>query len=301
MMRSFLEATARERIAALCDCGSWREIAPPSARLTSPHLPQLGAPLAFDDGCVIGRARLEGQKILIAAQEGGFMGGAIGEVHGAKLTGLLRLAARDKPQAVLLLLESGGVRLHEANAGLLAVAEVLRALLDARAAGVPVLVLLGGANGCYGGAGIIARCANWIVMSEQARLAMSGPEVIESVRGVEEFDARDRALVWRVAGGKHRYLLGEAEALVEDDMHAFRAAACAGLASSASAALDLSRLQREQAQLQQRLQDFAACSDPEQIWRALGLQQDNLREQVALADAAQICAWRAALPAREGV
>ena len=51
----------------------------------------------------------------------------------------------------LLLAESGGVRLHEANAGLIAVSEVMRALLDVRAAGIPVVVLIGGANGCFGG------------------------------------------------------------------------------------------------------------------------------------------------------
>ena len=88
------------------------------------------------------------------------MGGGVGEVHGAKLVGLLRRALRDRPDAVLLLAESGGVRLHEANAGLIAVSEVMRALLDVRAAGIPVIVLIGGANGCFGGMGIVARCAD---------------------------------------------------------------------------------------------------------------------------------------------
>ena len=110
------------------------------------------------------------------------------------------------PAAVLLLAESGGVRLHEANAGLIAVSEVMRALLDVRAAGIPVIVLIGGANGCFGGMGIVARCADHIVMSDIGRLAMSGPEVIEASHGVEEFDSRDRALVWRTTGGKHRWL-----------------------------------------------------------------------------------------------
>jgi len=60
-------------------------------------------------------------------------------VHGAKLVGLLRRALRERPAAVLLLLDSGGVRLHEANAGLIAVSEVMRAVLDARDAGLPVI------------------------------------------------------------------------------------------------------------------------------------------------------------------
>jgi hypothetical protein len=69
-----------------------------------------------------------------------------------------------------------------------------------------VIALVGGSNGCFGGMGIVARCTNGVVMSEEGRLAMSGPEVIETAGGVEEFDARDRALVWRTTGGKHRYL-----------------------------------------------------------------------------------------------
>ena len=60
------------------------------------------------------------------------MGGGVGEVHGAKLVGLLQRALRDRPAGVLLLAESGGVRLHEANAGLIAVSEVMRAVLDVR-------------------------------------------------------------------------------------------------------------------------------------------------------------------------
>src|SRR5258708_5011880 len=153
------------------------------------------------------------------------MGGGVGEVHGAKLVGLLQRALRDRPAAVLLLAESGGVRLHEANAGLIAVSEVMRAVLDVRAAGVPVVVLIGGANGCFGGMGIVARCADWVVMSDSARLAMSGPEVIEASHGVEEFDSHDRALVWRTTGGKHRFLSGDCDVLVDDEVQAFRDAA----------------------------------------------------------------------------
>jgi hypothetical protein len=88
------------------------------------------------------------------------MGGAVGEVHGAKLVGMLQRAVARSPDAVLLLLETGGVRLHEANAGLIAVSEVMRAVLDTRAAGIPVIALVGGSNGCFGGMGIVARCTN---------------------------------------------------------------------------------------------------------------------------------------------
>lgn len=270
-MSSYLELTARERLGQLFD--SFDEILPPSQRIVSPHLAQLDAPVAFDDGVIIGRAVLDGQAVFAAAQEGGFMGGAVGEVHGAKLVGLLRRAAQEKAHAVVLLFETGGVRLHEANAGLIAVSEVMRALLDARAAGVPVVVLVGGSNGAFGGMGIVARCANAIVISEEGRLAMSGPEVIETANGVEEFDSRDRALVWRTTGGKHRYLLGDAQAIVADSVDAFRAAAIDAIAQARGAGVELTLagLEAEQALLTARIADFGALPDPLDIWRKLGM------------------------------
>lgn len=273
-MISYAECSARERLALLLDAGSFHEWLPPSERVMSPHLTQLGVPSAFDDGVAVGRALLAGRSVFVAAQEGAFMGGGVGEVHGAKLVGLMQRALRDRPAAVLLLAESGGVRLHEANAGLIAVSEVMRALLDVRAAGIPVLVLIGGANGCFGGMGIVARCADHIVMSDVGRLAMSGPEVIEASHGVEEFDSRDRALVWRTTGGKHRWLTGDCDALVEDDVAAFRAAAIAAI--GASKPFTLAALEQEHALLTQRLHaldttDTTDRDEAELLWSALGI------------------------------
>ncbi|MCW5643324.1 MAG: biotin-independent malonate decarboxylase subunit beta [Rhodoferax sp.] len=259
---SYAECSARERLAQLFDAGSFHEWLGPAERLTSPHLAQLGVPCAFDDGVAIGRAQLASRPVFVAAQEGAFMGGGVGEVHGAKLVGLLQRAVRDRPDAVLLLAESGGVRLHEANAGLIAVAEVMRALLDTRAAGIPVLVLIGGANGCFGGMGIVARCADHVLMSDTGRLAMSGPEVIEASHGVEEYDARDRALVWRTTGGKHRWLTGDCDRLLDDDVATFRDAAIAVLAGpQASRPPTRTSLEAEHALLAERLRD---C--PEEQW-----------------------------------
>jgi len=273
-MISYAECSARERLALLLDARSFHEWLPPSERVMSPHLAQLGVPSAFDDGVAVGRAMLDGRAVFVAAQEGAFMGGGVGEVHGAKLVGLMQRALRDRPAAVLLLAESGGVRLHEANAGLIAVSEVMRALLDVRAAGIPVVVLIGGANGCFGGMGIVARCADHIVMSDVGRLAMSGPEVIEASHGVDEFDSRDRALVWRTTGGKHRWLTGDCDALVEDDVAAFRAAAIAAIGESKP--FTLAALEQEHALLTTRLHalDAADTTDRDEavlLWSALGI------------------------------
>ncbi|MEC5160494.1 MULTISPECIES: biotin-independent malonate decarboxylase subunit beta [unclassified Janthinobacterium] len=272
-MSSYLEANARQRLRRLFDAGSFEELLPPAQRVVSPHLAQLNLPAAFDDGVAVGRARLDGAAVFAAAQEGGFMGGAVGEVHGAKLTGMLRLAVAERASAVLLLLESGGVRLHEANAGLVAVSEVMRALLDVRAAGIPVIALVGGANGAFGGMGIVARCANAVLMSEEGRLAMSGPEVIETAAGVEEYDARDRALVWRTCGGKHRYLMGDCQGIVADTLAAFRQAAIAALAAARHQAVELTlaALEAEQRMLAARIAAFGTLHEPADIWATLGI------------------------------
>jgi malonate decarboxylase beta subunit len=136
-----------------------------------------------------------------------------------------------------------------------------------------VVAAVGGANGCFGGMGISARCANTVIMSEEGRLAMSGPEVIETANGVEEFDSRDRALVWRTTGGKHRYLLGDCQVLVPDDTAAFRAAALGAIADirAGHAHLTLEDLLAEQAMLAQRLSSTQGLAEPMQVWKGLGI------------------------------
>jgi malonate decarboxylase beta subunit len=267
----WFDATARQRVTGLLDPGSFTEFIGPSERVQSPHLKMFDLPSAFDDGVIIGRGKLNGRDVLIAAQEGQFMGGTFGEVSGAKILGLVR-AARDHkelPQTVLLLLDSGGVRLQEANAGELAVAELMRAIVQARCAGVAVIALVGGKSGAFGGAGLTAATCSRIVISEQGRIGVSGPEVIETNKGVEEFDAQNKALVWSTDGGKNRRLIGGADAFAEDSMDGFRAAAEAVLAKVPS--LDLKTMQAEQERLTARQQRLGACDDAVSMWRILGI------------------------------
>jgi malonate decarboxylase beta subunit len=268
---SWYEASARQRIQLLLDADSFQEFIGPEQHEVSPHLKVFDLPEQFDDGIIVGRGRIAGAPVFLAAQEGRFMGGAFGEVHGAKLTGLLRAARDITSIPVLILFDTGGVRLQEANAGELAIAEIMRALIEARAAGVKVVGLIGGRAGCYGGGGLIAGCCSALAVSEQGRISVSGPEVIETNRGVEEFDSKDRALVWRTMGGKHRRLLGGADAFTDDTIESFRNIAV-HLISSAPG-FDESVLEAEQARLEDRLHRFGTCSDAVDIWRALGISE----------------------------
>lgn len=266
---SWYEASARTRVRLLLDPESFVEFIGPELRETSPHLRLFDLPEQFDDGIVVGHGQLDGSPVFVAAQEGRFMGGAFGEVHGAKLTGILRAARDLKSVPVLILFDTGGVRLQEANAGELAIAEIMRAVIEARTAGVKVVGLIGGRSGCYGGGGLIAGCCSALAVSEQGRIAVSGPEVIETNRGVEEFDSRDHALVWRTMGGKHRRLLGGAEFFVDDTVQDFRDAALALLASVAP--FTVATLRAEQERLEDRLRRFGGCRDAVEIWAAQGV------------------------------
>jgi malonate decarboxylase beta subunit len=290
---SWFEATARRRLGGLLDAGSFAEILPPAESQPSPHLAQLELPGAFDDGVIVGSGRLAGQAVLVAAQEGQFIGGAVGEIHGAKIVGLLRRAVREKPAAVLFLIDSGGVRLHEANAGLIAISEIMRAVLEARAAGVPVIALVGGSCGAFGGMGIVAKLCSAIIISEEGRLALSGPEVIETVAGVEEFDSKDRALVWRVTGGKHRYLMGDCAVLVEDDIAAFRSGTTEFLTDWTEPTPSVAYLRASQQVLEDRLAAYASYRDGLQVWAALGVAAP---ESVPMLDRDGLVALKEGLP-----
>jgi malonate decarboxylase beta subunit len=112
---------------------------------------------------------------------------------------------------------------------------------------------------------------------------MSGPEVIESSHGVEEFDSRDRALVWRTTGGKHRFLMGDCDWLVEDDLEVFRGLAIELLGQSK--VLTLQSLLDEQQMLTDRLAHVGDCDEATEIWRRLGVESPD---QVADMDVEQL-------------
>jgi malonate decarboxylase beta subunit len=205
----------------LLDEGTGKELVGPFDRIESPWLPMQGVTPQSDDGCIVIKGRIAGNPAVVISLEGAFQGGSIGEVSGAKMTAALDLATRDSsagvPTAAVLLLETGGVRLQEANLGLAAIAEVIASILSLRQH-APVITVVAGTVGCFGGMSLAAGVSSYIVMTREARLGLNGPEVIEQEAGIEEFDGSDRALIWAVHGGEQRVGMGLADALVEDSI-----------------------------------------------------------------------------------
>jgi malonate decarboxylase beta subunit len=218
--QSFIELNARARAQSLMDADSWRELVGPFERIESPWLPEQGIAPQSDDGCVVLKGTIGGKPAVVIALEGKFQAGSMGEVSGAKMTAALDLASRDsrngKKTAAVLLLETGGVRLQEANLGLAVIAEVMASMLALREH-APVITVIAGTVGCFGGMAIAAGLSSYIVMTREARLGLNGPEVIEQESGIDEFDSSDRALIWAINGGEQRVGMGVADELVTDD------------------------------------------------------------------------------------
>ncbi len=225
--RSFIELKARQRAQALLDEGSFRELLDPFEGIISPWLGLQGIVPQADDGMVVAKGTINGQPAVVVAIEGTFQGGSMGEVSGAKMAAALELAAEDNrngtPTQAVLCLETGGVRLQEANLGLAAIADIHAAIVDLRRY-TPVIGIVAGTVGCFGGMSIAAALCSYLIVTREARLGLNGPQVIEQEAGIAEYDSRDRPFIWSMTGGEVRYQSGLVDALVGDGINAVKGA-----------------------------------------------------------------------------
>lgn len=222
---SFIEMSARARAVKLLDAGTFRELIDPFERVTSPWLKRQGIVTQADDGVVVAKGTIDGQPAVVLGIDGSFQGGSMGEVSAAKIAGSLELAAEDNrkgiPTRAVILFETGGVRLQEANLGLAAIAEIQAAIVDLRRY-QPVIGITAGPIGCYGGMSIAAGVCSYLIITREARLSLNGPQVIEQEAGVAEFDSRDRSMIWGLTGGLQRERTKLADVFVDDDAQAIR-------------------------------------------------------------------------------
>lgn len=225
MKHSFVELRARDRAKAILDRGTFRELLGPFDKVESPHLPLQDIVPSSDDGMIIAKGLIDGAPAVVISIEGAFQGGGIGEVAGAKFAGALELGLCDNkngiPTRPVVIFDTGGVRLQEANYGLLAISEIQSAIVALREY-IPVVGVVPGKIGCFGGMSMTAGLFSTIIITKEGRITLNGPEVIEQEAGVEEFDAKDKQLIWNTVGGAQRCAIGLADVLVEDDSQQIR-------------------------------------------------------------------------------
>lgn len=218
---SLVESKARQRAELLMDEGSAVELLGPFEGFESPHLEAQNIVPQSDDGMVIMKGRVDGKPTLIISIEGDFQGGGIGEVSGAKFAGALERALEDCQNGKLIypiiIYDTGGVRLQEANYGLLSIAEISSAIVALKKY-VPVTGIIPGKIGSFGGMSLTAGLCTALIMTREGRLGMNGPEVVEQEAGIQELNSKDKQFIWQMIGGEGRFKSALIDRVVEDHL-----------------------------------------------------------------------------------
>jgi acetyl-CoA carboxylase carboxyltransferase component len=184
------DSAARARLELLFDPGTFRPVR-----------------TAVGDGVLSGSGRVQGRAVCAWAQDGAFKGGSLGAAGGDTIARTIERAdALGVP--VVGFPHSGGARLQEGVAALTAYAAIFRAQSLAT---VPVISVVSGP--CAGGAAYSPALGDFVVMTQDAVMFLTGPKIIERVTG-ETISGED------LGGPKVQGANGVAQLVARDDVHA---------------------------------------------------------------------------------
>lgn len=165
--------TARERINALLDNDSFQEI----GALGGGH-PHNGDGIPAD-GLIGGTGLINGNPVVLMAEDFTVKGGSIGHVGAAKRTHLAKLALQEKRPFVLML-DGAGERAENALERYPRTPNDLQIL--ARMKGqIPIVALILGTSAGHGALGAVF--ADFVIMTEHASLFTAGPFLVKASLG----------------------------------------------------------------------------------------------------------------------
>jgi acetyl-CoA carboxylase carboxyltransferase component len=165
----------RQRLEALCDPGSFR------ALRTAVVSARSGDRAIAGDGVLAGAGRVGGRPVFCYSEDPTFMGGSLGEEHAETIVGVMRLADR-AGAPVIGFVESGGARLQEGHAALSGYGRVFAE--SVRLSGrVPQITVVTGVSA--GGGAYSPALTDFVVMTERARMFLTGPQVVREALGEE--------------------------------------------------------------------------------------------------------------------
>ncbi len=127
-------------------------------------------------GVVTGYGLVEGSPVYAFAQDSTEMGGGVGRVHAAKIAKVYDLALKTGVPIVGIY-DSKGARLEEGNDTLAAYGDMLNRVNTLSGVVPQISVVVGP---CAGTAAMIACSADFVVMSKEAALYMTAPNVAEA-------------------------------------------------------------------------------------------------------------------------
>ena len=169
--------TARERVAALADKNSFEEIGQ-FARHRATYFGMAGKELPAD-GVVTGCATVDGRQVHLASQDFTVVGGAAGETHCSKIVDMMSMALKTGSPFIFIN-DSGGARVQEGIDSLDGYARVFyrNVMLSGT---VPQIAMICGP--CAGGAAYSPALTDFVIQTQQARMFITGPQVIKQVTG----------------------------------------------------------------------------------------------------------------------
>ena len=168
--------TARERILALLDKGSFQEV---DALMTHRHQEfGLDEKLIPGDSVVVGFGKVDGRMVAVFSQDFTVMGGSFSEVAGQKVAKILDLAL-DAGVPVIGLMDSVGARIQEGVYSLAAYSELFWRNTQASGVIPQISVMLGP---CAGGSVYSPGLTDFVIMTRAtSHMFITGPKVIKSV------------------------------------------------------------------------------------------------------------------------
>jgi len=200
--------TARERVDALVDAGSFEEVG-----LFAQHRQTLFGMAGKEvpaDGVVTGAAAIDGRLVHLASQDFTVLGGSAGELHCHKVADVMELALHTGSPFIFIN-DSGGARVQEGIDSLSGYGRVFFTNVELSGA-VPQISLICGP--CAGGAAYSPALTDFIIMTRKARMFITGPQVIKQVTG-EQITAE-------ALGGADAHMMhsGVIHFIAEDDVEA---------------------------------------------------------------------------------
>ncbi|HEU5033727.1 MAG TPA: acyl-CoA carboxylase subunit beta [Mycobacteriales bacterium] len=170
--------TARERVEALLDAGSFVEL----DALARHRAHDFGMPdkRPYGDGVITGHGTIDGRPVCVFSQDFTVFGGSLGEVFGEKICKVMDLAMKTGCP-IIGINDSGGARIQEGVVALGLYAEIF--YRNVMASGViPQISLVMGP--CAGGAVYSPAITDFTLMVDQtSHMFITGPDVIKTVTG----------------------------------------------------------------------------------------------------------------------
>jgi propionyl-CoA carboxylase beta chain len=198
--------TARERVEALLDPGSFVEI----DELVRHRSTNFGMQdkRVYGDGVITGTGTIDGRHVAVFSQDATVFGGSLGEVYGEKIVKVMDLALKTGIPMIGIN-DGGGARIQEGVVALGLYGEIF--MRNVRSSGViPQISLILGT--CAGGAVYSPAITDFTVMVDQtSHMFITGPDVIKTVTG-EDVEMED------LGGGRaHNTKSGVAHHLAADE------------------------------------------------------------------------------------